>query len=106
MICQFCKQYLDDLNSIPVKKEEFSIYTVYCPDCHAHYKLDNKDNILIIVLEYKSHRVLFISNDQNSNKIETILQIHGSRFINLPDYTINLPIQEIYNKINNLVPFL
>lgn len=104
MICKFCKQNLDDLNDIPFKKEEFSVYAVYCPYCQVHYKLDNKDNIIYIVLEYKSHRVLFMMD--NSNVIDCILQINSKQFITLPNCTINLTLQEIYDKINNLIPFI
>lgn len=105
MICKFCNEYIKDLRDIAsVNSEEFSVYSIYCDNCKIHYKLDNKNNILFIIIEYKSCRILFLYDKSDSP--ECILQIGGTRFTNLSQDTINLSINQIHNKIDKLLPFI
>lgn len=102
MNCKFCNSDLANTNVMPLT-DTASIYSLFCLPCKANYKLDNHNNLIFIVLDYKSCRLLMFLYEHE--KPECILQVGTKNFIQLPVSTINLQLNDIYDKIDNILPF-
>lgn len=103
MNCQFCNQSIQNTQSVP---KDIQIYATYCQNCKVHYKIKTEHGLLkdivFTIVEYKNCRLIHYQD----NNPDCILQIGTNNFIDIPTYIMKLPLKDIYNKIDTLLPFL